>query len=232
MAIDFAGESCKVLPVTRHGIAPGRATESCRVSNRKADLFRIPLLVALALAITFGLGTLSAVWALKATIGFGSIALGPWSAFPNAQKDTADPYAKAHRARDGALLLGSAEGLVFRAAADNDGTVLSGRCTYDVAGLTPPARHWTLHATAPDGAPAAPADGTPAGLNSWTVLRGTDSSFVIHVAATAQPGNWLAIPADRPFRLVLTLLDTPTAGSSGVIDLSMPAISRTGCADA
>jgi hypothetical protein len=31
---------------------------------------------------------------------------------------------------------------------------------------------------------------------------------------------------------VLTLLDTPTAGSSGLIDLAMPVIHKTGCGDA
>lgn len=195
-------------------------------------MFRIPLLVALALAITFGLGTLSAVWALKATIGFGSIALGPWNAFPDAQTTAADPYAKAHRARDGALLLGRAEGLVFRAAQDSGGQGLTARCTYEIAGMTPPARLWTLHATTPDGRPMPVGRNLPAGLNSWTVLRDTDSRIVVQVSAGAQPGNWLAIAPDQPFRLVLTLLDTPTAGSSGVIDLSMPTISRTGCADA
>lgn len=195
-------------------------------------MFRIPLLVALALAITFGFGTLSVVWALKATIGFGSIALGPWSAFPNAQTDSADPYAKAHRARDGALLLGSAEGLVFRASQDSSGHTLSGRCIYDIVGLTPPARFWTLHATTQDGKPLALDRNLPSGLNSWTVLRGANSNFAIHVGAEAQPGNWLATAPEQPFRLVLTLLDTPTAGSSGVIDLSMPVITRTGCIDA
>jgi hypothetical protein len=30
----------------------------------------------------------------------------------------------------------------------------------------------------------------------------------------------------------MTLLDTPTAGSSGVIDLAMPGIERLDCADA
>lgn len=54
-------------------------------------MFRIPLLVALALAIAFGGGIASAVWALKATVGFGSISIGPWVAFPEAQTENADP---------------------------------------------------------------------------------------------------------------------------------------------
>ena len=115
---------------------------------------------------------------------------------------------------------------------DSAGNALSGRCTYDIVGLTPPARLWTLHATTPDGLPVKLAANLPAGLNSWTTLREAEGRIVVHVAPTAQPGNWLATAPDQPFRLVMTLLDTPTAGSSGVIDLSMPSIERTGCADA
>lgn len=97
-------------------------------------MFRIPLLVALALAIAFGGGIASAVWALKATVGFGSISIGPWVAFPEAQTENADPYAKAHRARAGELLYGGAEGLMFMAQVDDRGEKLSAACSYDVSG--------------------------------------------------------------------------------------------------
>jgi hypothetical protein len=195
-------------------------------------LFRVPLLVALALAVAFGGGIASALWALKATVGFGSIAIGPWVAFPEAQTVTADPYAKAHRARAGELLYGSAEGLMFTAATDDGGARLSATCSYDISGITPPARFWTLYATTSDGATLRPGPEVPSAINSWTVLRGSDSRFVIRASPAAQPGNWLAIRQAGNFNLVLTLLDTPTAGSSGLIDLAMPKIVKTGCGDA
>jgi len=197
-------------------------------------LFRIPLVIALALALAFGLGVAGSVWALRATVGFGAIALGPWTAFPAAQTTAADPYAKAHRARDGRLLLGSAEGLAFTAAADSEGRNLVARCRYRIEGITPPARLWTLHAADREGNPlSATRPDLPTGVNAWSVLRRPDGSFVIDIASAATPGNWLAVPEGREaFLLVLTLLDTPTAGSSGVIDLAMPGIVRLGCADA
>lgn len=197
-------------------------------------MFRTPLVIATALAVAFGLGILSSVWALQATVGFGAIALGPWTAFPAAQTADADPYAKAHRARDGRLLLGSAEGLVFTAATDSAGRRLSTHCRYEIEGITPPARLWTLHATDAAGdflSPSRP--GLPAGLNAWSALRRADGTFTIRISSTASPGNWLAVPEERrTFMLVMTLLDTPTAGSSGVIDLTMPGIARLDCADA
>ncbi|WP_275789645.1 DUF1214 domain-containing protein [Pararhizobium gei] len=195
-------------------------------------MFRIPFLVAFALSVAFGAGIASAVYALRATVGFGAIALGPWVAFPDAQTEKTDPYAKAHRARAGKLLLGGAEGLQFTAAQDSNGARLSADCSYDITGVTPPARFWTLYATDAGDRPLKTGPALPGALNARTVLRQPDSSLVIHVSPVAQPGNWLAVQRVGPFKLVLTLLDTPTAGSSGVIDLTMPKIVRTGCTNA
>jgi len=64
------------------------------------------------------------------------------------------------------------------------------------------------------------------------VLRARDGTFTIEVAATARPGNWLSVATDGDFELILTLLDTPTAGSSGVLDLTMPEIARRSCKNA
>lgn len=197
-------------------------------------MFRTPLVIATALAVAFGLGILSSIYALRATVGFGAIALGPWTAFPAAQTIDADPYAKAHRARDGKLLLGAAEGLTFTAAKDSENRSLVENCRYEIQGITPPARLWTLHAADRNGNPLpGTLPGLPTGINAWSVLRSADSSFSIRIAASATPGNWLAVPEGKaPFLLVMTLLDTPTAGSSGVIDLAMPGITRLDCADA
>lgn len=192
-------------------------------------MFRIPLLIAIALAVAFGLGVFSAVSALKATVGFGSIALGPWQAFPRAQTIDADPYAKAHRARAGQLLFGGTEGLAFFATSDGEGRALSGNCSYEITGVTPQARFWTLHAADGNGNPLETPRELPSAFNAWTTLRGEDNRFLIQVSPEAQPGNWLAVRSAGAFRLVLTLLDTPTAGSSGVVDLAMPDIRQVGC---
>ncbi|MDO9417332.1 DUF1214 domain-containing protein [Pararhizobium sp.] len=192
-------------------------------------MFRIPFLFAIALAVAFGGGIFSAVYALKATVGFGAITLGPWQAFPVAQTADADPYAKAHRARAGRLLLGGTEGLSFIAPVDSSGAVLRGNCSYEIAGLTPPARFWTLHTVDSNDAPLDPPGDLPFAFNAWTALRQPDNSFVIHVSPEAKSGNWLALRHAGPFKLVLTLLDTPTAGSDGVVDLTMPDLRRTGC---
>lgn len=208
-------------------------------------MFRLPLLVALSLVIAFGGGVWSTLIALDATSGFGAIQLGAWQAFPQAQTIEADPYAKAHRANAGQLLLGSAEGLRFTAERDDGGESLNGSCTYVLSGQVPPARAWTLYSAQPGairrvaGTLAGPADRSaslspdlPVALNSQIILRRADGSFEISISPMASPGNWLAVANGQPFRLVLTLFDTPTAGSSGLIDLSMPRLERKGCAHA
>ncbi|MNT67707.1 hypothetical protein D3C72_2058730 [compost metagenome] len=121
---------------------------------------------------------------------------------------------------------------MFVAQVDGKGEKLSAACSYDVSGLTPQARFWTLYAANADGVPLRPGSDLPSAINSWTVLRAQDSSFTIHVSPNARPDNWVALRHSGTFRLVLTLLDTPTAGSSGLIDLAMPKIVKTGCGDA
>ncbi|MDI7861277.1 DUF1214 domain-containing protein [Rhizobiaceae bacterium n13] len=195
-------------------------------------MFRVPLLVATGLLIAFGLGIASTIYALNATIGFGAIKLGAWEAFPNAQTADADPYARAHRAKAGKLLYGSAEGLTFTAMVDDRGDRLRGSCSYRITGQTPPARNWTLYVARFDGRYLSPNSDRPGSTNSWTVLRNPDTSFEIVVSREAQSGNWLALPSRGTFSLALTLLDTPTAGSSGLIDLTMPRIEKIGCDNA
>lgn len=195
-------------------------------------MFRVPLSIAIILLIAFGGATASAIYALRATVGFGSIDIGAWKAWPKAQTGSADPYAKAHRARSGRLLLGEAEGLAFVAVTDDDGGQLSTDCTYSIKGLTPLARMWTLHL----------ADGNdqlltvdrrfPSALHSQNVLKDDTGAFEIEIGTAARSGNWIATgDAKQPFRLVLTLFDTPTASSSRLIDLQMPNIVKLGCAD-
>lgn len=195
-------------------------------------MFRLPLLVLLSLVIAFGGGMWSAARVLTVTSGFGAISLGPWVGYPDLQTASADPFAKAHRAGDGRVLLGRAEGLVFTASEDQDGDALSGRCSYEVAGQTPPARFWTLRTTDEKGTPLPAAAMFPASLTSWTTLRESDGTFRITLSAEPAAGNWIRLDADNRVAFVLTLIDTPTAGSAGLIELDMPTIRQIGCRDA
>ncbi|NTF31218.1 DUF1214 domain-containing protein [Rhizobium skierniewicense] len=195
-------------------------------------MFRVPFLVAISLLVAFGGGILSTLAALEATDGFGSIKIGAWDAFPEAQTIEADPYAKSHRSDAGKLLYGTAEGLSFTASTDSDGQRLTGQCRYRLSGNVPPSRFWTLYAADQQGNLLDDGSGRPFALNSRTLLHGPDGGMDISVAASAQTYNWLSVPQGRNFKLVLTLLDTPVAGSTGLIDIKMPDIRKAGCGNA
>lgn len=195
-------------------------------------MFRVPFLVAISLIIAFGVGIFSTFAALQATEGFGSIKIGAWDAFPEAQTIEADPYAKSHRARAGKLLYGTAEGLSFTASVDASGERLSGDCRYKLTGTVPPSRFWTLYVADQPGNPPEDPSGRPISLNSRNLLHGSEGGMDINIAASAQTFNWLAVPPSAGFKLVLTLLDTPVASSTGLIDIKMPDIRKTGCGNA
>ncbi|MGG7519534.1 DUF1214 domain-containing protein [Allorhizobium undicola] len=195
-------------------------------------MFRVPILVAVALLVAFGLGIQSTLVALNATVGFGEISIGSWRAFPQAQTAEADPYARSHRARAGRLLMGSAEGLTFIATTDDRGEELTTACRYRMEGSLPPARFWTLYAADSDAAALAVAEGLPGALNSVIAQKHQSGGLTVTISARAEPGNWLALPASpRAFMLTLTLLDTPAAGNSGLVDVSMPKLAKIGCGD-
>lgn len=194
-------------------------------------LLRLPALVFIALAIAFIGGGYSASFALKRSSGFGQLPAGSWVAFPFLQTESADPYAKAHRASDGKLLMGQAEGLIFTAGADSDDRPLSGRCAYRLEGTTPPARFFTLRMIDDNGLPLDAPPGFPASLNSRQLIRGGDGQFVLSADALPHPGNWMRLDHDGAFSFVLTLIDTPAAGSAGITALDLPDIVRGACRD-
>ena len=126
------------------------------------------------------------------------------------------------------LALGRAEGLAFVATRDAAGLPLRRDCTYRIEGTTPPARFWTLHAT--DAARRVIVGRQrKSALHSLELLRQPDSSFSIAVGRHPAPGNWLGIEGAGAMRFVLTLYDTPVAGSTGVTDIEMPAVLNAGC---
>lgn len=192
-------------------------------------MLRVPFLVAIALLVAFGGAILSVQSMLSASVGFGAIEVAGWRAFPAAQTVDADPYAKAHRAKAGRLLYGSAEGLQFTAARDAKGLSLTGTCSYRLYGRTPVSRLWTLYAADGAGVPLVAGPDLPVAKNSQRILRQRDGSFEIAISRTATAGNWLALPDTGAFQLVLTLLDTPAAASTGLSGLDMPVVEQTGC---
>jgi hypothetical protein len=192
-------------------------------------MIRTVLLTLATLAIAIGGGAGSVWYALEAQEGVGAATIGSWTAYPNMGAPDADPYSKARAARQGLLALGRAEGLAFFATHDAGGTPLSRKCSYLIEGSTPPARFWTLYVADRSLRMVDSGHRRKPALQSLAILRNPDNSFVIAIGPDAMPGNWLSVSGDGPMVFVLTLYDTPVAGSIGVEDVELPQVLRTSC---
>ena len=188
-----------------------------------------PLLdIAIAVAIAAVIGLSTAWLAVDRGYMFGSVSIGGWTAWPRAGTPDADPYSLAWLARSGELPLGAGEGIAFTAKADHEGKPLAGNCVYSVTGQTPAARLWTLTAYDSEGH-LMPNAAQREAFHSQEILRRSDGSFEIMVAADVQPGNWLPISRVDYFELVLRLYDTPLTSGGTFGGSTMPEIRREQC---
>lgn len=170
---------------------------------------------------------LSSAWYMLAAPRTGTVDIGTWRALPTIDAATADPYVRARIARSGEIGMGAGEGLTFVAATDSNGRELAPNCDYRIAGRSPPARLWTLSASDAEGRPGATPEGR-AHVDNRNLLRDGSGRFVVTLAASARPGNWLPMPATGPTTLTLRLYDTPlTLGSDQMP--SLPSIERGAC---
>ncbi len=194
-------------------------------------MLRNLFLFALATTLAIGGGSWLTLRAVTGVERFGGLEVGLWTAFPNFGTPNADPYAKAIVARTGSLPLGAAEGVRFFAEKDSEGRGLIFGCDYVINGPSPPARLWTLYASANDEVPLAANPSWPTVLHSRQIVRFTGNDVDITVAPSARPGNWLAVKSARPgaYHLILSLYDTPVASNAGLVDMKFPDIRRTGC---
>ncbi len=164
-------------------------------------MFHLVLMLGIALTLGFGLSW----YALTDGKLFGTIEIGPWTAWRDVGRPAPDPYTRAFIVRSGGLELGTGEGLQFVASTDDRGRPLTRECTYLVSGNTPTARFWTLVAVAPGtGALLARPDG-PQAMVSTRLARREDGSFQIYVGRQLMPLNWYELSGSGPYSLMLTL---------------------------
>lgn len=185
------------------------------------------ILAAFAAAAAAGLG--SAYHLTGGEPPFGEVRLGPWVAWPEIGSARIDPYARAVVARQGALPLGTGEGLALAATRDSEGRALDGACTYALRGDVPASRAWTLTVFDADGGLPPNATGRN-GFTSHEILRASGGSVDILLSRGVQAGNWLMLPGTQGVRLVLRLYGTSVSALTGAVDAGgLPRIDRLTC---
>jgi hypothetical protein len=174
------------------------------------------------------IGLYSAKLALDRNLSGDVVRAGPWEIRVSESSGSADPYARAERARSGAIPLASGEGFTLAARVDSDGRPLNGSCVYKVAGETPTARFWSLTLLDEQGR-VVPNEARRQSFTSAELTRDEKGRYAISVASAARPGDWLPAPAGG-FALLLRLYDTPVGGGASVTREQVPSIARQACA--
>jgi len=185
--------------------------------------------LAYILALGAGLGLGSAHWAVAGRPVLGKVEVGPWAAWPRSGSREIDPYMRAYLSRGVHLPLGSGEGLELIAERDSEGQALDGRCRYQLSGVTPTTRGWTIGITDGDGLPFRLTLERTSFTDSQ-IVRPEDGQISIIASSTPEPGNWLPLPASGRFQIRLRLYDTPISSQTGETRATnLPRITRTDC---
>lgn len=184
-------------------------------------------LTALLVATVVGVGT---TW-MTTTRGteIGALTIGAWTARPRTGTADVDPYSRATIVRNGELPIGTGDGVAFTASTDDKKKALDGRCDVVVSGVTPPARFWTLTLYDRKGHLVANSLARY-GFTSQEIVRQSDGSFEIHIAARSRAGNWLPTGGIERYALMFRLYDTPVGVATRTQrDAPMPSIATVGC---
>ncbi|MCI4680538.1 DUF1214 domain-containing protein [Rhodoblastus acidophilus] len=182
-----------------------------------------------AAIVAVALGLTATTASLQDGPGFGAIQIGAWTTWPQIGNSDIDPYARASLAVDGALPLGSGEGLAFIAKTDDMGAPLDARCDYLISGSAPSARFWTLSVYDVDGK-LRPNAAHRYGLTSTALLRDANGDFRIAAAREARPGNWLPLDEKSRFILILRAYQAATTAVGYAYEgMEVPSIVRNGC---
>jgi hypothetical protein len=186
------------------------------------------LTVFTALAVGGGAGT--AWYMIEAGSRLSTRSFGPWTTWTAAGRPDADPYTRAHIARNGLLPVSSTLELTFRAKTDSSGSRLTSSCNYLVLMKDWEPDWWSLAVF--DGQGRLVQNGAERyAFNTRTAMREPNGRIAIAVARDASPGNWL--PSGRSGRIVLVLTVRDAGFAAAVAEggpaKSLPEIRRAGC---
>jgi hypothetical protein len=189
------------------------------------------LFVNLAAIVIVGVGGgLGSAWYMvEAGSRLTTRSFGPWTTWLAAGRPDADPYTRAHTARNALLPITSTLELIFYAKTDSEGAQLQSACDYAVTVEGLEGAWWNLAAFDRRGG-LIPNSADRYAFSSDNAMREPDGRAVIVVARDARPGNWLPVGAGK-ITLALTVQDAVMAATvhTGGSIKALPAIRKIGC---
>lgn len=157
--------------------------------------------------------------------------IGPWVTWTNAARADADPYTRAHFARQGTLTLSTEIARTYLARTDSSGTRLHSSCEYVVEGQDIGAQWWSITAFDDRGALIPNIAGRHS-FTSQTMTIAPDGRFVVALARDARPGNWLPTGGAGRIALLLEIIEARVSTLASTADSEselLPEIRQVQC---
>ncbi len=178
----------------------------------------------LALALLLGLG---ATWLTVIRSDPGT-PIGAWRLLAGAGSTEAGLYTKARVALFGLFALERSEAIYFTALQDTAGHRLRARCAYEISGIAPAARWWSITAYGADQFLIAnPSERYSYNMGNLDIAA--DGRFSLVAGGPARPGTWLpAGDGDGAFNLMLRVYQPGAAIAADPARMPMPAIRPLG----
>lgn len=193
-----------------------------------AHLARLSTLIVVVVAV-IAAGLASSWHLVEAGLSATTRTVGPWVMWVSAARADADPYTRAHFARNGMLVLSTEVAHTYLARTDSGGLKLHSSCDYAIEGTAPEANWWSIAAFDEHGRLIANPTDRHA-FTSDTIAAGPDGRLTVSLARDARPGNWLPTGGAGRLALVLTLIDPQSPRGQGDADKpALPEIRRLQC---
>jgi len=163
--------------------------------------------------------------------GYGNLfskTYGPWTSWPTAGTRSSNPYVRGHYLTHDRLPISQFEVNELEARVDSQGNALDGNCNYEIAGIMPKARWWSIYSFS-EGATLTALSPSRVGTSSQQVVYQPDGSFRINLSNEPQTGNWLVPAGGDEFVIVLRHYNPGRSISSQIKVENLPTIKKRGC---
>lgn len=186
------------------------------------------LMISAGVLVALAVGVGSAILMIVDTLDKQGVHNGPWTTYLSAGSEGAGLYGRTAIAIGGLLALNKEETIYYNATHDSDGDRLTEACDYEVVGVDPDARWWSITAYAFDNYLLQNEDKHHS-ISQTTIQREADGSFVINVSAVEDIKNWISSNKGGDFALTLRLYNPGASVYEQPEAATLPKIVKGAC---